>query len=781
MQMSTKMRIALMLTTAAAPMLLATAAQAQAVATPAAAGAADNGIAEVVVTARLREEKLQDVPVAVSVQSGATLRERGVERLDALSRTVPNVRIRGDVATSIVRVRGVAGGPAPGFEQPVGQIYDGFFSSRAQLIRMPFIDVAQIQVLKGPQGALIGKNTTAGAIVVNSNQPTKTFEAFGQAGYEKFDGAGDGFIGEGSVSGPISDTVKARFALRRRTGGAWLNDPAAGIKIPDNDDWSGRGIVDWAPSSRIDFNLFWSHADLNSTGSARILAYCSPAFLAVMQANAKSPYNCGPPGKLSSERGPINGQGNFDWTKTKINFTGLTTKIDLGGGFTLASLSGFAAYATHDFTEGDRTEFEVVNQELREKYSQWSQEFRLLSPTGGQFEYLIGAFYQHRKLKTIYAQHFNVPASPFFAITPPQFKTAFANVTDSSESGNSYAAFGSVTWNIVKNWSLSVDGRYTHEKSNAQQDGFVDPVYRLEPTLRTRTLIPFVTAGRSESDFSPGAVLQWKPQEGVMLYASVRKGFKGGGYNLSRSTTTDAFQFEPEKVTSYEAGAKTTMFDRRLQLNISAFDEKFTNLQVASVNNSGGVPITTTTNAAAVNSSGVEADAVWTPLHGLTFTGAVGFLHAVYDNFIIAACFRGQTVAQGCVNSAQSLNGRQVEESPKFTGTFDGQYKWGLSSSMDLAVYGLAAYTGSYYVNQDGDPGAGSGNVKPTQDSYWYLESRITLSAANQKWAIALVGRNLADKLLNQAGGILPGVLPAARAPRTIPGRSWLLQGTLRY
>jgi len=739
-----------------------------------------SSLQEVVVTARLREESLQGVPVSVATETGDSLRVRGIERLDVLSQSIPNVQVVEGVVAESLRIRGVKGGDNSGFEQPVGQVIDGFFYNRSRLIRVPFLDVERVEVLKGPQGALIGKNTTAGVISITSARPTDEFEAWVQGAYETYPDAGDGYIVEGAVSGPIaSDQLKGRIAVRRRTGGGFLKNPASGIDMPDADDWSGRAILEWTPSDSADLSLQWTHADLFREGSTRVLAYCGPQFAAVLAANARHPYNCGPPGSLSSIRSPVNGDGNFDFTDTEVDLVGLTANFKVFGDHTLTSLTGYARYTTDDWTGGDRTEFEALNQQLGEKYDQWSQELRLLSPTGGRFEYLAGAFYQHRELNTVFAQFFNMPRAPF--PVPPPFRTPFSNVSLASEEGDTYAVFGSFTWNTTDNLSVTVDARYTVEDKKASQDAFVAPVYSVDSARRTRTLIAPVSADRDESNLSPGVTLQWKLHDDAMVYGSVRRGFKGGGFNLSRVQPTDRFQFEEEKVTAYELGAKTTLFDRKLRVNVAAFLEDFTDLQVSALDNSGGVPILTTTNAAGVRSQGVEIDAAWNPLPRMLLSAALGFDKATYRDYRNAPCYRGQSVANGCVNSQQNLDGRQVEETPKVKASFNGQYTWSLGGALEVTLFGQATYTGAYFVTQDGDPLSGSDMLGPRQDSFWLVESRVTLGSPTKKWSVSLVGRNLTDTILDNGGTRVPGVLPDARQPRATPGRSFQLLVRLRY
>jgi len=743
-------------------------------AAPGQQGAGASPLEEVVVTARLRQQSLQNVPVTVSVESGEQTRFRAIERLETLTEAIPNVFVTEGVVAETLQIRGVSGGDNSGFEQPVGQVIDGFFFSRSRLIRLPFLDVDRIEVLKGPQGALIGKNTTAGAISITSARPTDEYEAWGILSYENFLGEGDGVKFEGALSGPITDEVKARVAFLFDEGGGFLNNPSLGSAIPDAEDKVVRGIATWESTADFEATFIWNYADLFREGSNRILAFCGPEMEQILNDNAQSAFNCGQPGNLSSVVSPIDGEGNFDFFDTNIHIGGLILDWQVAG-HTITSLTGYSSYDTNDWTGGDRTEFEVLNQNLQEEFEQISQEVRILSPTGGMFEYLAGVFFQSRQLDTVFSQHVNVAGSPFRGPPP------FSNVSLADEEGTSVAIFGSLTWNATSNLALTVDGRFTRERKQADQFAFRGQVYDLSPANASRTLIEPVEGDRIETDFSPGFVAQWDIRPDIMVFGSVRRGFKGGGFNLSRVQPEDNFEFEEETVTAFEIGTKSSFFDNTLQANVSAFHQEFDDLQVSALDTTGGIPILTTSNAAGVDSMGVEMDVTWTPFASLVLSTAIGYNDAEYENFSNAPCFTGQTEAQGCVNGQQDLDGRDVEEAPNWTVVMEGEYTWNLAKNLDVTVFALSVWTDEFIVLQDGDPRAGENAAKPTQDSTFRLEARATIGDPDRTWTLSAIGRNLTNEIPKVGGTRLPGFLPEARQPRAQPGRSVILQAQVRF
>lgn len=736
---------------------------------------------EIVVTARKREERMLDVPIAISAVSGEAIRSLNIENLEWLSQTIPNFSVREDTGTDSLSVRGIRSGVNFGFEQTVGQVWDGFFYGRSRLTRLPFLDVERVEILKGPQGALIGKNTTAGVINITSARPTDAFEAWGTASYETFDDAGDGITVEGALSGPLGESFKGRIAARHKNGGGWVENIATGNDVPDSDDTMFRTILAFEPSDNLQIDLRWTHSEQEREGQSKQLAYCSPQMIAFLTSRNISLASCGEPNKITLNGAPIRGQGNHEVFDTEVDTTGLTINWNLGG-YTLTSLTGYAKYETLDLSEGDRTPLEILNTRLSEDFDQWSQEIRLTSPSGQRFEWIAGVLYQTIDLDTVFGLDIDLRERFAPAPAPPPNSR---NV-NTSETSDSWSGFAQFTWHFNEQWLATVDGRYTDEEKEADQISFLGAIY--EPTGPVGNPFHVVAQSRDESNFSPGIAIQFRPSDDVNLYGSWRRGYKGGGFDHQnfdpqpRAETT--FQFEDEEVTAIELGAKMYLLDRTMQLNIAVFDSEFDDLQAANIDNSTGVAITRIGNAAKATTEGAELDVTWMPTQGLRLFAAVGYSDAKHDEFPGGQCYRAQTPALGCdpgldgipgnADDTQDLSGTRVPNAPEWSATVNGEYRWALSGGMSLAAFAQAYYSDWYFTTPQLDP-------VTVQDDYWKFDARLTLAGADDRWNVALIGRNLSDEITIAWGNTLPGFMPAAYHPWVDPGRSYILQATLRY
>lgn len=743
--------------------------------------ARDATLEEIVVTARKREERMIDVPIAITAVSGDSIRELNIDSMEWLSQQIPNFSVREDTGTDSLSIRGIRSGVNFGFEQTVGQVWDGFFYGRSRLTRLPFLDVERVEILKGPQGALIGKNTTAGVINITSAAPTDQFQAWGTVSYETFEDAGDGITVEGAVSGPLGDTVKARVAARHEDGGGWIKNIATGQDVPDHDDTMVRGILSVAPNDDLQIDLRWTHSDQKRDGQSKQLAYCSDAMVAFLVAKGISTESCGKPNKITLNAAPINGQGNYETFDTEADLAGLTINWDLGG-VTLTSLTGYAQYDTLDLSEGDRTPLEILNTRLSEDFEQWTQEIRLASPADQQFEWIAGVYYQNIDLNTLFGLDINL--APRFAPNPAP--PPFSRNVITHEDSESWSAFGQFTWHFNEQWLMTVDGRYTDEQKDADQISYQGTIYDENGPISR--IFHEVDQSRDESDFSPGVSVQFRPTDEVNLYASWRRGYKGGGFDHQsfdpQPLAEQSFQFEDEQVDAYELGAKMMLLDRTMQVNFAVFDSEYDDLQAANIDNSTGVAITRIGNAAKASTKGFDLDVTWAPTEALRLYAAVGYTDAQHDRFPGGQCYRNQTPAQGCDpgpdgtpgtgDDTQDLSGTRIPNAPEWTGVANGEYRWNLPNGLVLAGFVQAIYSDWYYTTPQLDP-------VTVQDDYWKFDARLSLSGANDRWDVALVGRNLSDKITIAWGNTLPGFMPAAYHPWVDPGRSWVLQATLRY
>jgi outer membrane receptor protein involved in Fe transport len=744
--------------------------QAQAVAS---AGADDGSeLEQIVVTARKRVERLQDVPIAITAVSGDFVRKLNVERLEFLSPTIPSLKVSERTGSDTIGIRGISSGVNLGFEQSVGQVIDGFFYGRSRFTRAAFLDVERVEVLKGPQGALIGKNTTAGVINITGRRPTDSFEGYGALAYQ-FDG-GSGVSAELGASGPVSDTLSARWALRYEDRDGWVKNVANGNHEPSINQITTRGSLLWKPTSELTALAQWTHGNYENKGSSNQLAFCDAELTAFLVSR-----NVAPDCKADYRRNvlaPVNGTGNFERFRTNLDMVGLTVDWSLGG-HTLTWLSGYARFRSSDAPEGDRTPLELLTAAVDESYRQYSQELRVASPTGNTIEYIGGLFYLHSKQKTDFA----VTAT----LTPLGTPLAFTNLILTDQKSDTYAVFGQATVNLGQ-LALTVDGRYTWEDKSASQIEYPAVPYTrtplpapLPPVFNTHD----VSQARHERDFSPGVTLKWKPNDGVMTYASWRRGFKGGGFDaqadLKQQDAVDNFQFGAERVTAYEAGAKLTLADRRLTFGAAIFRSDFKDLQVSLIDNSSatGIIITRVGNAAAARSQGVELDTTWRPLSGLTLFGAVTYLEATFRNYDGANCYFGQTAAQGCsvATGTQDVSGTALPLAPKWAASMHAEQVWSLGSDLKLAVFGQAIHASRQVLVTDLDP-------RMYQSAYWKVDARITLGASDDRWSLALIGRNLSNRITSMDGNDLPNPLPGFGFHRFVdPSRSISLQGRVRF
>lgn len=762
---------------------------------------------EIIVTARKREESLQDVPISITALSGKHIAEQGLTQLEGLSQTIPLFIVSENIGTDTMSIRGISSGNNFGFEQTVGQVVDGFFYGRSRLTRLDFLDVERVEILKGPQGALIGKNTTAGVINLTNARPTDEFEGWASVKYQKYtDGGGDGGIFEGAVSGPLSDSFKARLALRYENTDGWVQNPAAGRDEPVKDNWMGRLSTEWLPTDNLRVAFSWTHSEQEIEGSSVQLSNCGPGMIALVQSlNLPVRENCGNPDNVRYSLAPVNGQGNTDTSATDTNLVGLTIDWDLGG-VTLTSLTGYADYEGIDDAEGDRLPIEYGLGHFEEDYEQWSQEFRLVSDTGGAFDYIVGVLIQHREQTTGIRQDILTSNCPGCGMLPP---LDFSFSSTAEEESDTYAIFGQLSWHINDQWTTTIDGRFTYEEKELEKVFF--PAQLRTDMLLTafpfplNTVFPFnvlapsdpqafgshdLSLDRDEDNFSPGLTLQWEPNGDMLFYGSVRKGFKGGGYDhlnvLSQSAALAEIEYQDEEVTAYELGTKLTFADGAAQLNASIFRSEFEDIQVSTINSTQVPSFSRVSNAGAATTQGVEIDIQWLATDALKLSAALGYLDAEYDEYPDAVCYFGQTPTQGCDpgpdsllgtgDDTQDLAGHTLANSPEWTGVLSAEYTWSLNEDLEMTAFVQGVYSGEYYSAIDLDPVL-------LEDEYWKVNAQITIASSDDRWEVSLIGRNITNEKTSTTGNDLPGAFfPQPAYERFLdPLRSVILRAAVRF
>lgn len=737
---------------------------------------------EILVTAQKREESLSDVPISVAAFTGESMRANNVTTLQALSSSVPNFFVAESFVGDAMYVRGVGSGQnSLGFEQAVGQVVDGFFYGRSRFSRVAFLDLERIEILKGPQGALLGKNTTAGAVNITTAKPSNEFEARISPSWE-FE-AGEGAQIEGVVSGPLSENLRARLAVVYVDQDGYIDNTSANSDQVEIQDLAGRLSLAWDISEDVDLLLQYQFGELDHRGGNNQYSFCD---------------------LTSDQNGPGPGLGGFipgtnltgslttvfpddctaNFTRTgqapkfganveskETNFDTFSATLNWRlGDLTLTSLTGFAQYDYLDLQDGDRTAAESVLPEFGEDYEQLTQEFRLTSDIGEKYDYIAGVYYQTREQDTAYLVHFTPIAA--------NSRNTFTN-----EEGEAIAAFGQVTWHLNEQWDITLGGRYTYEEKEATSIQYPTDNYDRSPDNGCAIVSPTQVCSRhslndkfDEDDFSPVLNIQMRPTDNAMYYFSARQGFKAGGFdhNLAADQSDpdilNRFRFNDEGVTAFELGAKLTLVEGAMQLNAAIFQMNFDDLQLAGFLDSAGA-VGAVTNAASATSEGIEGDVRWAATDRLTIAGALAWLDSSYDDYPDAPCYTLQTT--GCVGGRQNLSGQELQFATDWKGNLSAEYVWTLTQNLNLTGFVNVYYSDSFPLQADLDP-------KLFQDNFTKWDARLTLAVADGDWEVSLVGRNLNDELTSHYGDDVPGQAGSVWRSVDAP-RSLALQGVFRF
>ncbi len=546
----------------------------------------DEGLtAEIIVTAQKRVERLQDVPISISVQDGKKLEDLSIDQFIDLQSRVPNLSITDTPANASIFIRGIGtSGNTLSFEQSVALFVDQVYGGRNRQFMQSFFDVERVEVLRGPQGALFGRNTSAGAISVTTRRPSFNMEADLAADYEFERGSHAVQVGAG---GPLTDDLAIRFATRYSNDRGWLDNIVLDRKEPVREDLLGRVSLLWRPEGATVFAKV-------EYGDTQIIG----APFEFVRAGAEPDYMVDTDDELAPLR------------DTSDSFNAL---IDVGidvGDHLLTSITSYSAYDYGQaFNIQARRPARLVPQNF-EDFEQFSQEVRISSPTGGAIDYIVGGYIEQSSSDIYRETRIDVPP-------PPALNQR--TTRDFSQETDVLAVFGAVNWRPIDQLKLGVGLRWTRIDKEGSASGRIDNF----PVRGSVFVVPrpsFV-AEFSEEELSPTVDLIWQPNRDVTVYARYAEGAKGGAFTES-ATTFREFLLEPEQAESYEVGAKLLFPAIDAFFNIAAFQADYTDLQKSSLDQDTATYITS--NAAGARTRGVELDAGITPAPGISISGCPG-------------------------------------------------------------------------------------------------------------------------------------------------------------
>ncbi|MEL7536558.1 MAG: TonB-dependent receptor [Pseudomonadota bacterium] len=759
------------------------------------AGDDDLAIEVITVTAEKREESLQDVSLSIQAVTGDTLVEQNVVRLDDLDHLVPNLFITEGLTGNTLNIRGIGTSQGnAGFEQSVATFTDGIYIGRGRQAIAPLTDIAQVEVLRGPQPVFFGQSAVAGALNITTRDGRGEFDANVDLTY-----ASDGEVGIiGGVTIPFSETFGVRLAGRYTDMDGWMTNSFTG------EDWVGlqtdlvRVTANWDVTPQFDVELRYETGTSEQEGTPAELVGCDttpvpgPPFPIFCQAAtnsfgdrvewtydgqtsaggaAQGTIPATPAGSI-----PITNPQFLDTTRlTETDLVALTWNYDFGA----ATLSGISALSEYDFqgaADIGSTPFAEIHPQLTETYEQTSHEIRLASNEpafDGFLDYMIGFYYQDTETATLndtlttFALQFGAPVetinrgqwrsddtwTSLFASFTGNFSDSFRTTiglrySDVEKEGGAFVS--SAPFNAAGAtapfMAASADPFVCDDDGNG--DGFVQNVCEL---------------GSIDTDDLGGQVaFEWDQNDSVMWFLTYTDAFKAGGLSQvlrGIASQQGAFLFDDEESTSVELGFKSLLFDSRLRLNANLFNTEFNDLQVSSFDvatNSFNVE-----NAAEATSTGLEFDGEFLATENLTITFSGSFLDAEYDSFPGAQCSQFEQ-GQGGVDcyfgppnpadpngtgGTTDRAGFPLLFAPDFTFNVGARYTVAVSQNLQLALSGNLNYSDEYDVSDRYDPrntdDDGFGGI---QSAVERLDLRVELLDADGTWSVAVFGNNVTDE-----------------------------------
>lgn len=704
---------------------------------------------DIVVTARRRAESLQDVPIAISAFGADALSNLQADTLSGIQYATPNLYLdQGDAGNAVIYIRGVGQNDSLAFADPgVGVYVDDVFIARSQAAFLDVFDVKRIEVLRGPQGTLYGRNTIGGAIKFVSTRPTNQLTSYFEGGIGNY----DQILAKGRVSGPLTDTLKGKiaYAWQRRDG---FNDNSfTGRDDGDVRSISARASLLFEPTSSIEFLLSGDlKIDRPDTSRSPVLETPITGFTGGALVTF--------PASEDSYRVDTNANGLSDQTGYGFSLTSRWTASDR------VTIESITAYRHFDFdlnldTDGSR--LPILDIYLDQQQKQFSQELRLLYEASNSFTFTGGLYYFHDDDVTLSGYDDGAATVLGFPVTAFNFPTS--SLADTRQKTNSYAAFGDATYQITPELSLSAGLRYTYEKrtSGRRFEFFFDPTISViggnpPPFLQGLGVAGAPITGKADFDaFTPRASLSYRPNRDLLLYASVSRGFKSGGFDGRANNDFGFRPFRPEYVWAYEGGVKTTWLDGRLTANAAFFYNDYTDLQVTSFGSDpvSGVFVSLFTNAASARSYGAELELSARLADGLDLTGSLGLLDAKYRRF-------DQLVA----GEVTDVSDRRIVNAPDLNASLGLTYERPLSDRLSGAVHVDASYR-SKLATEITD------STILRQRGYERVNAFIALTGPEKRWELRAGVENLTDRAVRVQGFNLsefPGVqVGFFSAPRT--------------
>ena len=737
---------------------------------------------EVVVTARKREENLQNTPLSISAFTSNELEQRQIRSTDQLADVTPNLTFdayapsSGQNASSQIYIRGIGQSDFTAVTDPgVGLYVDGVYYARSFGGNIDFLDLERIEILRGPQGTLFGRNTIGGAISLHTKRPDEEFSG----SVEVEVGSDDMFYVTGDINVPISEGFYSKFSVTSRNRDGYVNRvqlaerqlsgiPAQtdGVDLGDDDSLSARASFVWEASDTLNFFLSADYTDEDENGSPstslgqndqKVFPYHVNTFENGPAFGGNCPLFFPPPTLPEGERGTNNNPLclNDSWRRDEFENEGtgevsseltmwgvsLETNWEVADWLTIKSITAYRDIDAYSARDADGTPYQLFHTQDPFEQNQFSQELQF-SGESQSMKWMMGLYYFEEE-----ADNPNPVQLPLPTI---------GQIISGGQSDNdNFAVFGQITYDITEKLALTAGVRYTDETKRFRPYSYADGFYIQggpgSPSVRYfdcptgaepgcdgvngrlftdgDRLLPDREFAEQFDDWTPMLNLAYQSNEDVMFYASYSEGFKSGGFDQRFINVKPApSSFAPETATTWEVGMKSSWLDNTLRLNVAAFYTDYEDMQIIVRQNFA--PLTFNAGEAEIN--GFEFESTWIPNSAWIIQASVGYTDAEYSNL------------DDSVESVGITEDHSLPQTPQWSGNLGIAYTtalghWSLTPRVDWS------YTDEVYNNAVNTP-------QLVQDSYTMVNAAITVQSEDGDWEFMLAGRNLGDEIILVSG-----------------------------
>lgn len=676
-------------------------------------------VEEVVVTAEKRAEGLQNVSNAITAVSGATLARASVREVGDLTQLTPSLQFGTRSTNVFIAIRGIGqAGQDIGSQSGVEVALDGVPLLNHFMMNPSFLDVDRVEVLRGPQGTISGRNATGGAINIYSAAPTNRTD--GDISFTAGDYARLGV--KGYFNAPISDKLAARVSFQREEADGWLNNAYLGKRNDDTDLTEVRGQLLYKPTDSLSIHALLDYTHDRSDPSFSLL---------LARANPNQPMVTELPGYGY----PQNSIKNLTFYYNEPNHrdakdyrAAIITRWDVNSNVALTSTTGFIEHniALTD-VDVDATPLPTARFDLIGLYAkQETQEFTMTANLGSRADLVAGLFYMHGDSSE--PLYLSLAAYKNYLVYLPK------------ETLDSYAGYAQFRYRLTDKLRATIGGRYTTDVKSYQEQSSVagTPLYHADKG--------------TFSAFTPRYVLDYTPTDDTLVYGSVSRGFKSGGFNTLGDVTLPVNRFNPEYVWNYELGLKAMMFDRKLRTSLTAFYADYTNLQqtVFRLNDATQVRFPRVENSSKATIKGVELEGEATPIRGLRITGAATYLDARYGFFCnnnplypnvptspscVGVTPGGQPLPAGAIQ----LENNRLTQAPEWQFNASVQYSFPISDTLGITARADYKWQSRTYFDI-------YNNLQDSQPAYGLLNTSVEIGTLDNAWSLMAWIRNATDQ-----------------------------------